>query len=46
MNYKLLNVSHFPITKHFVKEVYVLENGEIPNTYACVPDGEIGRSPS
>jgi len=44
MNYKLLNVSHFPITKHFVKEVYVLENGEIPNTYACVPNGEIGLS--
>jgi AraC-like DNA-binding protein len=44
MNYRLLPIQRYPFTRHFLSDVYVLENGNQTHEYGCAPNGEIGIS--
>ncbi|MFM9985625.1 MAG: helix-turn-helix domain-containing protein [Flavobacteriales bacterium] len=44
MQYKLLDHTTKPYSRKYLKSIYILKNGDIPKTYGCVPNGEIGIS--
>lgn len=44
MEYNLLDITQNPLTATYLRDIYVLTNGNSEHIYGCVPNGEIGIS--